>query len=502
MLLKTLTLTNIRAFNHAEITFQPGMNLIVGINGVGKSTILDALRIVISQALPKLSASRVKPLSFQNSDIFIENWAIHIPRILRLDPDGKHDRSKNDLKPNTIPTKNDLKPNKIPIIWLLLREFSPIAGIVSLYPSNQNALTIDLTFQVDNIEFRYLRHQPREKYISTADSTSKTDKNVDRHILTPNDAKTLNSLKKSQQQPIALYFSPRRALANTSNYTKSKSSIFSDALDHRELRLMEFSDWFFAQKDLAQENAPNAQSHLNALEIAVKRFMDSFGALIVRRDSTRYQDKKGNVTRKFQTTFLIEKSGIQLDIRQLSDGERSILALVLDLARRLSIANPTLDDPLQGKAVVLIDELDLHLHPQWQRSIVSKLTSTFPNCQFIATTHSPLIIGEVPPDNIILLRQENDRVNVIQQSDLAGFGLDSSWILRQIMDTDSRNPTIKAQLDRIEESLEEGDLDLARQHLEQYKTMIYGQRDDEFIRLEASINNLEALADALDTEEE
>jgi predicted ATP-dependent endonuclease of OLD family len=71
MLLKSLTLNNVRAFNHAEFTFQAGMNLIVGINGVGKSTVLDILRLVLSRAMPKLSQSKDRPFGFKSEDIKI-----------------------------------------------------------------------------------------------------------------------------------------------------------------------------------------------------------------------------------------------------------------------------------------------------------------------------------------------------------------------------------------------------------------------------------------------
>ena len=74
--------------------------------------------------------------------------------------------------------------------------------------------------------------------------------------------------------------------------------------------------------------------------------------------------------------------GETLDLSQLSDGERSFLAMTCDLGRRLALANPQLDDPLRGAGVVLIDELELHLHPIWQRQIIHNLTTTFPRCQF------------------------------------------------------------------------------------------------------------------------
>ena len=106
-----------------------------------------------------------------------------------------------------------------------------------------------------------------------------------------------------------------------------------------------------------------------------------------------------------------------------------MLALVLDLARRLSQANPSLDDPLsEGHAVVLIDEIDLHLHSKWQRQIVHNLAAAFPGCQFIATTHSPQVIGEV----------EHNRIQIIANGEVYSpthsFGVDSSRVLEEIMD--------------------------------------------------------------------
>jgi predicted ATP-binding protein involved in virulence len=424
MLIKTLALTNIRAFNHAEITFQPGMNLIVGINGVGKSTILDGLRILLSQSLPKLSQVRSKPLDFKVSDITI----------------------------------------------------------------GQGSLTGGLIFQVADIEFRYLRHQPREKYVAPTNSTSETGGNVDRRVLTPNDAKTLKSVKNSQRQPIALYFSTRRALATINIQTKSKNSAFSNPLDHRELRLPEFADWFFAQKQLVLENAPNAQGHLTALEIAVKNFIDTFAYLVVERDSNLHQDKQGNVTRRFQVTFLIEKSGIELDILQLSDGERGILALVLDITRRLSQANPNLKDPLQAQAVVLIDELDLHLHPQWQRSIVSKLTTTFPNCQFIATTHSPLIIGEVAPESVILIAENGEIIHPNQS-----LGMDTDWILKYIMGATTRHTETTLELQRIADLIETEDYDEATDAIDILRDTI--GEFPELVKLQTRIDRFQMLGE-------
>ena len=101
--------------------------------------------------------------------------------------------------------------------------------------------------------------------------------------------------------------------------------------------------------------------------------------------------------------MLINKNGLDLPVNTLSDGEKCLFSLVGDLARRLALANPNLTDPLQGSGIVLIDEIDLHLHPAWQRKIVGQLKDTFPNCQFIITSHSPQVLGELPASDIFIL---------------------------------------------------------------------------------------------------
>jgi len=84
--------------------------------------------------------------------------------------------------------------------------------------------------------------------------------------------------------------------------------------------------------------------------------------------------------------------GETLDLMQLSDGYKTLLGLVIDLSMRMGLANPHLDDPLSAEAVVMIDEVDLHLHPSWQRRVLADLLATFSNTQFILTTHSPFVV--------------------------------------------------------------------------------------------------------------
>jgi len=102
------------------------------------------------------------------------------------------------------------------------------------------------------------------------------------------------------------------------------------------------------------------------------------------------------------------EDGRQLPFRMLSDGVRNMLAMVADIAYRAAVLNPHLGERAaeQTPGIVLIDEIDLHLHPKWQRRVVDDLRTTFPQVQFVATTHSPFIIQSLRPGELINLEEE------------------------------------------------------------------------------------------------
>jgi predicted ATP-binding protein involved in virulence len=135
----------------------------------------------------------------------------------------------------------------------------------------------------------------------------------------------------------------------------------------------------------------------------------------------------------------------------LSDGQRCMLAMVGDIAQKAAKLNPQLGANvlLETPGVVLIDELDLHLHPRWQRRVITDLRRTFPKIQFICTTHSPQLIGQAKSGEIILLDELQD------EHPGQSFGMDSNWVLRHIMGSDDRDPQVAARLDEIFEDIEE-----------------------------------------------
>lgn len=107
--------------------------------------------------------------------------------------------------------------------------------------------------------------------------------------------------------------------------------------------------------------------------------------------------------------------GQHLPFRMLSEGIRSMFAMVADIARRAAILNPQLGrlSIEQAPGIILIDELDLHLHPKWQQTVVADLARAFPRMQFVATTHSPLLVGGLLPSQVICLARDEKEPSII-----------------------------------------------------------------------------------------
>ncbi|NQU72973.1 MAG: AAA family ATPase, partial [Rhodospirillales bacterium] len=137
------------------------------------------------------------------------------------------------------------------------------------------------------------------------------------------------------------------------------------------------------------------------------------------------QDSVDNVKVQFRTPYG------WVNIGSLSLGYRVLISWMVDFASRMFERYPKHRDPLAQPAIVLIDEIDLHLHPKWQRQIISYLTELFPNTQFIVTAHSPLFVQSAVDANVVVLRREGDHV-VIDNNPMAVQG----WRVDQILTSD------------------------------------------------------------------
>ncbi|PIF34540.1 putative ATP-binding protein involved in virulence [Flavobacterium sp. 9] len=418
MIIKGLNIANLRAYKVAEFKFQPGMNLLVGVNGVGKTTLLEALRVCLSQIQPEISISKNRKENFAISDIRI----------------------------------------------------------------GTDSLQVSCDFEIEKQSFNLLIHKQREliRIKDTENIREQIEELSDKEVMTPSIKGVFPNASKSDTQSLGIFFSTRRSLMVDREPGRSASiggqgTAFSDALSaNREFNLRIFAEWFKVQEILGEENS-NSLRNIKVLKDAVCGFLPGFSDLKV-------------VEIAGEQTFSIVKNKTILNIKQLSDGERGVLSLVLDISRRLSQANPKLNNPLKdGKAIVLIDELDLHLHPKWQYSIIENLIKVFPSCQFIATTHSPQMISSLDVDNIYII----DEGNIFKPD--KSLGMDTNWVLKYIMDGEDRLPLASEAIDKVENLILDLDFDAARQCIQKY--IKEGLDISEWTIFEARMSNLEILGE-------
>ena len=230
-----------------------------------------------------------------------------------------------------------------------------------------------------------------------------------------------------------------------SDKKEAMTNAFNSVIHYKE-----FFQWFRDRED--RENAIKLEKYENG---DTKTIFEDIELKAVRNAiSVLTPDFSKMKIDKNRQSVLITKGNTSIDFSTLSDGEKGVITLFGDIARRLAIANETLENPLEGNGIILIDEIDLHLHPSWQRKICHALVKTFPNCQFVITTHSPQILGELKTNEIWLLNDFN-----VYRPD-SSFGLTSNQILDEVMDVIdgdfslSRDSTIAKKLQDLNLAME------------------------------------------------
>ena len=412
-----LKLVNVRAVKVAEFRFQPGFNLVAGVNGVGKTTVLDTLAVCFSAVVRETNNRARYGRYFETDDIRV--------------------------------------------------------GV--------GALQIECDFECAGDHNGYLLHKTRDRnYMDEATEWSRENVKLSIGATIEEFRRgfpTDGSGGKLEGKVLTVLFSTNRSVASNQSSRRGAAArgvvaAFADALSaRRPIRLGEFADWMRAHQELSSER-PASKRMLAALDKAVTHFLPGYRNL-------RPAEKDG------VHSLLIDRGSTPVPVGHLSDGERGVVAMVLDLTRRLAQANPKMQDPAaEAEAVVLIDEIELHLHPGWQRRIVGKLTETFPKCQFIATTHSPQVIGEV----------DRDRIQIIADGEVYSpthsFGVDSSRVLEEIMDTPPRAVEIEELLTKISEEIGKLRFNNARGLLAQLVDRL-GENDPEVTRITTLLDFME-----------
>ncbi|MBK1644458.1 hypothetical protein CKO25_07275 [Thiocapsa imhoffii] len=434
MKLETLSLAHCGGFEQLDIAFEPDVTLIAGVNGVGKSTVLHALAVLLSRALPEFTPSRSAPLYFTDDDIHSDKASLEVSARIQIDGQlinvgVQRLRAADD--------KGDR--------FMLLRQAEAATG---------------------DTDFAHA--------LSGRTLTGEPDAGIKETRV------ALASLKNAAHPPLAVYFSPKRQLpGQPRSLPEAKpfnpSIAYGRALHDREVELREFMHWFRTQEKLGAANEPRRLKVLDALRAVVGELLPEFGNLRIQE-----QPRLG---------FVVDKRGQPFYLHQLSDGERGLLALVFDLTRRLAIANPDSDDPIaESVALVLIDEIELHLHPKWQRDVLQRLRDIFKASQFVVTTHSPLVLGEVPARCVRFLEFVDGKVGVTLPTE--AYGMDANRILQELMGAPVRNREVDCELKALFELIDQERFNDARAAIADLERKL-GEDEPELTRASALIRFLE-----------
>ena len=238
----------------------------------------------------------------------------------------------------------------------------------------------------------------------------------------------------------------------------------------------EFFKWFYAMENeelrekKARRNWNYQLKELNAVRTAIERIVPGVSDPRIELRPLRFAVSMESEAGRME----------ELALDQLSGGYRIMLALAADLARRMAQGNPHLDDPLESEAIVLIDEVDLHLHPAWQQRVLTDLTRTFPNTQFIVSTHSPQVLTTVRPERIIELRREESNI-VAGPASAPTYGAEAGSVLEAIMGVRERpvgnhfTETLKEYMELVGDDKGESEKGRALRHkLEELSPYDYG----------------------------
>ncbi|MCA2555052.1 MAG: AAA family ATPase [Microcystis sp. M04BS1] len=425
MEIQRVILNNIGLFEKLEISLAPteqnpsNITVFVGNNGAGKTAILKALATSLSWFTARLLTEKGSGNPIYEDAIFNTANAGSI-EIEVSDP------SKSLNNPDQSEIDHYFR-------WILAKNRK---GRKAQYNSNLNDCTRlanryrDALTHDDKTSLPLIAFYPVERVVLDIPLKIRT-----KHTFLQLDGYD-NSL--SQGVDFRRFFEWFREREDTEN----ESGIPEDVLN--QLRPLAETNQDLWQL-LNERNASAKDRQLTAVRTAISRFMPHLDNLRVRRKPRLY--------------MAVDKNGETLNLAQLSQGEKSLMALVGDIARRLAMLNPALENPLAGDGIVLIDEVDLHLHPSWQRRLCERLTETFPNCQFVLTTHSPLVISDCK--NVLIYNLANGELRQLPSQ----YGQDANTVLLDAMNTSIRNEKIDTELNDLLDAIQDSKLTEAQKLL-------------------------------------
>lgn len=432
-----LYLDNYRCFKDFTIDFHDQLTVLVATNGKGKTAILDAIAVAFG--------------TFVNSTGVARGSVFHRSDVQKI-------------------KARETKTNEMEEVYPLVLEAN---GVIN------NEVT----------------HWSRELHKPKGATTTKDTKPL---IQYGQDIRKKVVQKVDEILPLISYYGTgrlwglKKITLNKKQHETSRLSGYIDCLDPLS-SYKSFESWYvdicLAELELKIEEIEKNNLDISNNEFTVIRKSIQQAVNHIVEKNTGWKDI---VYKKRAETIVAQNETFgELSLMQLSDGIRNMIGLVADIAYRAVKLNPHLENaPKQTPGIVLIDEVDMHLHPKWQQTVLTDLTKAFPNIQFIVTTHSPQVLSTVKKEQIRILGE-----NVVSTPSTHSFGEDSSVLLAELMNVSPLPPLeIVEKRKEYQRLIEDREYESPRaKQLQKELIENYGENSEFIIQTEMLIRRFEAL---------
>lgn len=410
MYLKNISINNFKGIESMTIEFQPGINLLIGDNGVGKSSILSAIIVALGGYFQGVSGIKAKGITID--DIRIET---------------KELTSSSSGIQYQFPVK--------------IKAAFNVLGNSSTYIKSRHSIEGGTT--------SILKGKTLLKYAETI----------------TND---MNSML-----PVFSYQSIHREKleSNAVKGVKDRRDGYYRCMDG-VLNIKEITEWCLQMEIDAFKQSKKISEYesFKLLVASFMKFMNNLDTIPTIEYSRRYEE------------LAYTENGVTFPISKLSAGYQSLLFMMIDIAYRLAVLNPAYENLGEAEGIILIDEIDLHLHPKWQWNVITALKRTLPNVQFIIATHSPIVISSCKTENLIMIDEEQN-VKYLESA--------YAYSIQDVLELRQGSHSIPKELQKLSEQLEEyvndEDYESAKQTLNEM-TAQFGVNNSEVINAKWMLN--------------
>lgn len=389
---RSLKICNFKAIAELDLRLDDSLTLLAGVNGVGKTSAIEALLATVTRA-----------------------WN-------RPEPFGE------------------------------LPRFTP-SGDLLRYSAHEGQIGIELAIEPDK----------RAEWFTQV----KTDQLMGKKFSTHGFSDPL--LEHISPVPLVVYYRQNRMGGSGSDRSRLQPvKNRAEALDTTSHALSDFRNWYFEKESDEARKAKEIRD-VDYSDPEVRAVQEVLKSVAGSSTSLRSRKPDGTMDRML---FLRKEGGTDIPFEALSGGEQAYFLLAVDLARRLLLEFPrrTL---AEAPGLVCIDEIELHLHPAWQRKILTSLMDLFPRCQFVVTTHSPQVIGSVAARHVRLLSSNETGVISVTEP-IASRGRDTNYVLAGVMDTPEQDPEVHELFTKFDRLIDDGALDEADRVLDDLDALIEG----------------------------